>query len=1679
MELNPTEMLNVLSGPVIDHRAPEGVAGLIRQRARAHPDRIACLDADRELSYAELEALSDRLADQLDEAGLPAGPVALRLPRGVDIAVAVLAVLKTGRPYLPLSMDDPAARIGVMASRALPVALIAAESPSSLDLPLFSVPRSAGGGRPERPLAAVADDDLAYVMFTSGSTGEPKGVQVGSAALCNRLLWMQRQYELSELDRVLQKTPYTFDVSGWEIFWPLISGACCVFAPDGAHRDPASVAGLIEQHQITTCHFVPSMLAEFLRLPELPPLTSLRLIFTSGEALSGGLAVRACQRLPGRLHNLYGPTEAAIDVTAWPVPPDIRADQVVLIGDPIDNAVLLVVDEHGWPVRAGEAGELWIGGVPVARGYAGRGDLTAAAFPQAFGQRWYRTGDLVRSTGSGLEFLGRADDQVKIDGVRVEPGEIEQVLSGLADVAHASVTAVRSAGSVRLVATVVPANDRAGAGLDEVALRRLASELLPPAFIPSGFMLAGELPVTSSGKQDRQVLRAMAQRWWDSGTREDGGGSDPVTAAWRAALPAEGHGPGGQPGQAGFLSAGGRSLDGVRLIARLRDELDVEVPLRLLLDHDANLADLRAFIATAPRLPKPPPRSVRAAASGAAESPLAPGQRRLWLINQLYQDTAAYNVVAALMLTGELDLAALASALDTVVSRHDLLRARVIEYPDQAEPVLSYAPAARFDLELRKIDEPLTDDRASEFAGQVAAVPVSDRTAPMARACLLSSTAGGRSCLVLVFSHLVADQQAIDVLLTEIAAVYSAASGGLPAELPPAPSHAEYARRAATASNDPGWAADLAYWRGRFKDAPAELLMPFRLSTGPVPDLRGSACSAGLDAGFTRDLQAWLRAAKATTASFFLSVFAFVLSAWSGQQTVTVGIPASRRRRLDEQALVGFLVDTLPIRLEVGGCAGFSELLGHARHRYVEALDHARPSFDELVDALDLPVRAGRNPLFQVWLNDLTEGGDAATFTGLRCEPMLPPVTGALFDLGLYVHRYRDGLTLRLVRSVAAYPEPVAQELLDQCVAVARQVVAAGQAPLALPAIDLVTPQYCGSPPAAGNEPPDPGPRAGVLAELGAVANSRPDQLAITTSGGAVRYGALWRAVAERAGELRSAGVRDGDVVEVRAERSAELPVAVLAGWQAGAAVALVDGSLPAARQQASRQAARPAARIAAGQVTALPQPADPAGPGGHAEPAIEPLSHVLFTSGTTGEPAAVAVPHGPLRDFLLWYTRQFEMTAADRFALIAGPGHDPVLRDMITPLWLGATLHIPPAGALADPAWLRAWLAAHQITVLHVTPALLEYLITAGGPPLPSLRLLVTGGAPLRYGLVRAARGLCQATVVNAYGSTETPQIVTWHVIDDEELACAADEQTVPIGTATPGHAVAVRTGAGRLAGVGQRGEIVVIGPNLAAGYLGDPGRDGFGHDHATGLPLFRTGDLGRLDPAGRIHLDGRSDRQIQFGGLRLELSEIEALALRHPGVRHAVAAVADSDLGPVLTLAAQPTADGAVTTEELRSHLRSLLPDAAVPTLIEFTDDFTLGPTLKLTRPQDGQPDANEARPASMLDWLHATVATAAGHHISADDNFLDAGLSSVLLLKLHAQLVTKLNRPFPVTTLFTYPTLRTLAAYLDGDQPHDMTSADRDIRTAHAGLLRREGQARRDIKRQLRDVDQRKGE
>ncbi|MFD0380716.1 condensation domain-containing protein, partial [Streptomyces sp. NPDC127112] len=1032
------------------------------------------------------------------------------------------------------------------------------------------------------------------------------------------------------------------------------------------------------------------------------------------------------------------------------------------------------------------------------------------------------------------------------------------------------------------------------------------------------------MPLTRSGKQDRVLLRQRAAELLAprAGGPADVEG-DPLARLWAEVLGLD-----SVDEEADFLALGGHSLAAVRLRGELLRSYGLRITLAELLRERITLAGLRRRAATAagPAGPAGPAGGALPRRPDPARAPVSGGQRRLWLMEQLYPRLSAYNVVAAVRVPGGLDTARLRDALDLVVQRHESLRTALLS--DGSGPYQAVSERVEPPLETRVVEGALTARRCRALAAGAAAEPLPVDRAPLLRV-VYAQGLDGDGCLVAVLHHAIADQRSVDVFLAELAAAYD---GFPPADEPP--HFGDLLVDRAGREDAAEQREHLAYWVDRLGDAPRTHGLPFQARRPAVTTFEGGAVDSTVGGADARLLEDVARRTGATPVAVVLAAFTAVLTSWSGQEEVVVGVPWSSRDGGPSEDVIGFLIDTLPVRVDVGSAESFSALVRQVSDTMVEAHAHAGADFEQIVRALGLPRNLSRNPLYQIWFNDLTHAAPAPSFGGIPAEPVEPGTTGSLFDLGLYLHRDGEsGYRLQLVHALDVFDAETARHLLGQVVRLLREAPAdPGRAPY-------------GWPLGGDRQPAGPVPRpalTGVAEAFGQAAALHSDRVALSHPGGRITYGELHDRVVARSQALHAAGW-SGRAVLLPGDRSPATVVELLAAWHCGCSVALVDAALPARRLLAAL-AGSGAEAVLTGEAADWPVPVltGPDLPRPATEPVVLDWGHALCTSGTTGEPSVVFAPREALPEALHWYREAFGTGPDDRFLMLSAPGHDPVLRDVLVPLTSGASLHLPAAGT--EPGALVELLAEQRITAVHATPGLAQLLASAvqgAGRRLDRLRHVVLSGALLTDPVARELRRVApDVEIHHGYGSTETPQLSSWLRWRDpagDPVRRRRDRAGVPLAAHSPWRELLVEG-----AGVGQLGEILVRGRGLAIGTSPVQEPSPFGPDPygEPGVTVYRTGDLGRYTPDGLIEFVGRRDRQVSVGGHRLEPAEIEAALRAHAAVAQCAVVVSGTE---ITAFVAAPGADP-VLGEELRHELGTVLPAWAVPGRIAVMDELPL---------------------------------------------------------------------------------------------------------------------------------------
>ncbi|MDN7144242.1 amino acid adenylation domain-containing protein, partial [Pseudomonas sp. JQ170] len=979
---------------------------LIRRQAERTPQACALVDGERRFTYAELEARANRLAHWLRSRGVGCDVrVGVFAERSAELAIALLAILKAGGAYLPLDPDYPADRLAFMVEDSnVPLLLTQQtllERLPACNAPVWCLDRdwAETDGQPASPPAIdYPAQSLAYCIYTSGSTGRPKGVGNHHAGLLNRLQWMQDEYRLDGSDRVLQKTPFSFDVSVWEFFWPWFTGATLVMAAPGAHRDPARLRQVIVEQRISTLHFVPSMLQAFIAAGELAACASLRQVMCSGEALPHELQQQFQQHHGAALHNLYGPTEAAIDVSYWHCV-DEPGRHSVPIGRPIANTRLMILDSQLQPVPVGVAGELYIAGANLARGYLGRAGLTAERFVAdpfgAPGERMYRTGDLARWRVDGvIDYVGRIDHQVKLRGLRIELGEIEARLLEHPQVREAVVVAWQGTAGAQLVGYVTPDSPQAQPQALLDALREHLREHLPDYMVPAQLLYLEAMPLSPNGKLDRKALPTPL--WQARGYCAPQGEREiQLAAIWQSVLGVE------QVGRDDdFFEIGGHSLLAVRIVAKIREAFAVELPLRTLFDTP-NVAGLALALALA--------RSGGETATALqrrerpARAPLSFAQQRMWFLWQLDPGSDAYNMPVALELDGALDRLALERALTGLLERHEALRTC---FPsDDGEVYQQVLPASRFSLsfsDLRGEADPQAEAAALRVRQAQAAFDLVH--GPLLRGQLLR-LGEQQHHLLLTLHHMVGDGWSMDILVRELGQLYAAERAGTASALPALPiDYIDYAlwQRDWLAGGE--GARQLGYWQARLEGAPRILELPTDHARAAQQSYRGEVVSVSVPTALASELLRQAQGYQVTPFMLLLAAFNVLLHRYARQEDLCVGVPVANRLRGECEGLIGLFVNTQVMRTRVDKAQPFSTLVLQVRDTVLAAQAHQDLPFEQLVEALQPERSLSHNPLFQVLFS--LQRHDVVLrdqLSGLQLSSLPSERRTAQVDLGLFV----------------------------------------------------------------------------------------------------------------------------------------------------------------------------------------------------------------------------------------------------------------------------------------------------------------------------------------------------------------------------------------------------------------------------------------------------------------------------------------------------------------------------------------------------------------------------------------------------------------------------------------------------------------------------------------------------
>lgn len=1649
---------------------PAGLLSRFEQVVQQYPERIAVEVDETKYTYLDLHHRANQVANYLRENGLQPGQcVAVFCERGYDWIVAILAVVKAGGVYLPIDTKTPEARLLYLLKDAQPRFVLSqnklrAQMPAGMSSELttdlicldrdwyriaaYSQALTVDTYQAQRPL---------YIIYTSGSTGLPKGVVVPEQGLCNILAWHENSfYETGDSIRMGQVAGLAFDAAAWELWATLCAGGTLVCAPDDVRIHAAELVRWLAASALTHV-FLPTPLAEALLAEPLPKNWRLRYLLTGGDQLSQFPPVDS----NFKLMNVYGPTECSVVSTAGEVTRPLAGSTMPSIGKPISNVSLYVLDPALRLVPPGVLGELYIGGAGVAIGYLNRTALTAEKFiANPFGEgRLYRSGDLVRWLSNGeLAFYGRIDQQVQIRGFRVELGEIEHTLVAFDAVKEAVVIAQTQGDGGKQVLAYLVLDPSKAKIFDQAVLEQHMKKRLPDYMQPAAYQIIEALPLNANGKIDVKRLPPIEVTQGDTALALPETPTETIVLqSWQQVL---------KKNQLGvlhnFFQVGGHSLLATQVMARLREHFNKNLPLRLIFDYPTVRALAAQIDREQAKQSSALPRLVAAPRNQIL--PLSFSQERLWVLDRLesggakYNSARAYNISAAFDLRGALNLDALKFAFSQLVARHEVLRTTFNSQAEQIEQRILPPYDWFFMIEDVRSQSPASQEAAIEEVRLQEATRAFDleegqhaRRTRLLRTRLLQR-ADEHYVLFITLHHIIADGGSVALLCKELSYFY-ASYLNVPSALPAPPvlpvQFADYALWQKQLLQQDAFAADLAFWRQTLAGVEAlELTLDY--PRPPRQTYAGASCTLEIPPALYGALNRFAQAQGSTPFVALMTAYKILLSVYSGQRDLCVGIPVAQRNVAGTENLIGFFVNTLALRSTIDAGQSYATCVRQEQAVLLAALEHQDLPFEKVVDALHLPRDLSRSPVFQTLFsfnqNDLNSH---LQLGAVHVEQLVQKNTAAQFELTLTVTDSPQASLLRFDYNSDLFKRESIEQLAEDYVKVLEQVIALPEQ--ALRGLNLLSPAHFQKQVFDWNATAKQYPPVIALHHLFEQQAARtPTVPALLFEGQTLSYAELNQRANQLAHHLIALGAAPDQVIAVCMQRSLALVVSLYAILKAGAAYLPLDVSAPTQRLQEVINDAGVSILLSEDH-HAVPQlqarhrlcPAKLTLTNSRENPQItmqsENLAYVIYTSGSTGKPKGVAVPHAGVINRLLWMQDAYPLDESDRVLQKTPYSFDVSVWEFFWPLFTGACLVLAKPEGHKDADYLCQLIQSQRITTLHFVPSMLGlFLLNKSAAHCASIKTVFCSGEALKPEHCKQFFATLSTTrLVNLYGPTEASiDVSVWECLPEHA------QPRVPIGKPIANTQLYVLDQHRKPLPIGVPGELYIGGVGLARGYLGqaDLTAERFvPHflSECAGQKLYKTGDKVRFLPDGNIDYLGRFDFQIKLRGLRIELGEIENQLDRLPQVKESVVVVSQQH-GEDYLVAYVATQSSDFDQEKVKSSLRGVLPDYMIPSAIIALNDLPLSPNGKLDRKAlpvwtpERKENAVFVAPRNDTEALIAQWWCELLHldAVGITDNFFELGGHSLLATRLASRVRDHFKVEIPLSQLFEEPTVAALA-------------------------------------------------
>lgn len=1693
---------------------------LFSEQAERTPDHIAISVNGDALSYAELEDRSRKLAVYLHNYGVVEGStVGVCLERSTDLLVAIFATFKLGATYVPLDASYPENCIHHMITDAQLQYVICHKNFYSFfsenvylkhTIVLDTINIYEDSKNTSNVLPNLNNFTCpAYVIYTSGSTGKPKGVVVSQRALSYHIQDVVQKFDFNISDRVLQMASYSFDTFMEQTFSGLISGASIYILSDNL-ISASEFFDITNRLKITICDLMPAFFGQLLEPSYLShwKASTLTRIVVGGDTLTQDTVKKwmninhfdSCQ-----LFNAYGPTEGVITTTIRKI--DASDVETVCIGQVFGHRKILVMNEQLQLCPIGGVGQLFIGGDCLATGYLNNSELTTKQFITIGNERYYKTGDLVRSFQNGnLEFVGRLDEQVKIRGFRIELGEIQARLSECQGIESSLIKVVDGDdGSRYLVAYAIKSKTKEPVDEFVAQLRESLQRSLPAYMLPAFFVFIDSWPLTPNGKIDKRALPKPELTISHDCVKAEGQTETKLQEIWSHLLNIS-------PAHLGVLSnffeLGGHSLLAMRLVAEIRDHWNKEISIRQVFDTPTIRSLAKSIDAAHPNLSQ---GNIQPVDRDKKELPLSFAQQRLWFIDQINQSSAEYNMPIALELVGSLDISALNFSFTEIIKRHESLRT-CFKVDEKGQVYQVVQSVRNFHItQLPKID---FEDHSNEVATKIEKLASDEACYPfdlekdlMLRATLLPLSIN-KHLLLVTMHHIASDGWSISILIDEFITLYSAYIKGQDASLPELKiQYADYASWQRTNLQGKYLEAHLSYWVKRLDTAPIVHSLPLDHPRPAAQQFNGRIYSSVAPQSAFDQLNKFCKSSGLTMFMGLHAAFSVLLARLSNTTDIVVGSPVANREQPEVAGLIGFFVNTLALRSNLSNNPSFIELAKQSKETLLGAYAHQQVPFEHLLECLQIERSLSHSPLFQVMLAFQEESAIKFELPNLLVkESRFSSTRVAKFDLTLMVSERNNGLNFEWEYNTELFePDTIARmsalfnQLLLSLLHEPEKCVF--EIPILPPdVIRQIDVQSSG-------DSTDFARDLCIHEHFENQVNRQPHAIAIIIGDQQLSYQQLNKRVNRLARFLvEKRGVRADSLVGICFDRSIDMIVGIMSILKAGGAYVPLDPEYPDLRLLHMIESAGLKTVLTYSHILdrvpidneltiCLDDEHFVSSLNSYSDTNLDcrervikdkDLAYVIFTSGSTGAPKGVMVERRGVRNLLNWYTRVHAFGSNDAFFLISSISFDLTQKNIFAPLITGGRIVISNQNYF-DPDVATREIETHAVSILNCSPSMFYPLLAATAASnfqaLSYLRFVFLGGEPINNKLVSPwlSHDLCKAQLINTYGPTECSDVSTschfsgvGHLSND-------------IGSSIDNVAVYALDEFLNHVPTNTVGELYIDGDGVGRGYLNQPEltrekfiQNPFFHGEKNGKSkyLYKTGDLVRRLPSGHMEFIGRVDHQIKIRGLRIELGEIEKWLLQYTAIKEAIASVFRTDdendclIAHITTHASTKwNEDGEKIsqlrenfTNDVRDFLKKYLPSHMVPSIFMLLESMPLSPNGKIDRSTLAKQkviipryvSALESNTEKLLAEIWSDLLGCGIENIGTASNFFNLGGHSLLVIRLVAEIRTKLQKKLSVREVFEGQTIRELARIIDNadalDSQNSIIKVERGTEPLH---------------------------